>query len=102
MLYILENKKDKVYFDKIYFRMNCIIDAILKSGDGKTEDTPLYVIEVSHEYDILNIIGLEYGGEQSLVKNGMDYLKLKDNKMNLKGLYFDASPSFNFLEKSFK
>lgn len=102
MLYILDNKKDKLYFDKIYFRMKCIIDAILKSGDGRTEETPLYVIEVSHEYDILNIIGFEYGGEQSLSKSGLDYLKLKENKVNLKGLYFDVSPSFNFLQKSFK
>lgn len=102
MLYILENKKDKNYFNRIMFRMNCIIDAIMNSGDGKSVDNPIYVIEVSHEYDIINIIGLQYGGEQSLVKSGIDFLKLKDNKFGLKGLYFDVSPSFNFLEKSFK
>ncbi|MES2811232.1 MAG: DUF4919 domain-containing protein [Bacteroidota bacterium] len=102
MLYILENKNDKIYFNKIMFRMNCIIDAIMKSGDGKTIENAIYVIEVPHEYDVIDIIGLEYGGEQSLVKNGIDFLKLKDNKFDLKGLYFDVSPSFNFLEKSFK
>lgn len=102
MLYILESKKDKPYFDKIMVKMNCIIDAILKSGDGKTEESPMCVIMISHEYDILNIIGLEFGGEQSLVKDSMDFLKLKDNKFNLKGLYFDVSPSFKYLEKSLK
>lgn len=102
LLFVSESKNDKIYFSKIMFRINCIIDAIFKSGDGKTLENPFYVIEVAHEYDVINILGLEYGGEQSLVKRGIDYLKLKDNKYNFKGLYFDVSPSFNYLEKSFK
>lgn len=102
MLYVIENKKDKIYFDRMMFRMKSIIDVIMNSGDGKTKENPIYVIEVPHEYDVINIIGLEYGGEQSMIKSGMDYLKLKDNEFDLKGLYFDVSPSFNYLEKSFK
>lgn len=82
-------------------RMNNVIDAILSSGDGETASTAYYVICVGHEYSILNILGLEFGGSQSL-KGSNDYLELKPNKLNLKGLYFDVTASLSNMGKMFK
>ncbi len=72
-------------------KIRIIADAILSSGDGLTEDTAFYVINIAQEYDILNMIGYEFGGSQRLIKTN-DYLTVKENRDNIKGLFFDISP----------
>ncbi|GLB47925.1 DUF4919 domain-containing protein [Neptunitalea lumnitzerae] len=82
------------------FQFTSTIDAIISSGDGKEEETAFYVLYVPHEYDLINIIGLEFGGEQSLIKT-YDYLTLKENEYDLKGLYFEVSASLNHMSQMF-
>lgn len=72
-------------------KIRLLTDAILSSGDGLTEESAFYVINIPQEYDILNMIGFEFGGSQSLIKTN-DYLTVKENPANIKGLYFDISP----------
>ena len=100
-LYCLKllNRKDE--FKKSIIKMNIIMDALMSSGDGVTKKTAIYVINTSNEYDLLNLIGFEFGGEQSLIEH-YDYLKLAKNKYNIDGLYFDVSPCLNHLSKKFK
>lgn len=75
-------------------KMNKVIDIILMSGDGLSPETAYYVIRVPHEYDILNILGFTYGGQQSLMENNCDYLELEGSPMGIEGLYFNVDVLF--------
>lgn len=72
-------------------KLRIITNAILSSGDGLTQESAFCVTNISHEYDILNILGFKFGGSQSLIKK-TDYLTVKENNDKIKGLYFDISP----------
>jgi len=74
-----------------------IIEAMLSTGDGKTIDTSFYVINISNEYELIDVLGFKYGGEQSLVDFQHDYLKLADNEYKYQGFYFEMSPSMQSL-----
>lgn len=82
-------------------RMRIIVDAIMSSGNGKTKETAFYVISTAHEYDLINILGLQFGGKQSLIEH-YDYLTLARNEPGIEGLYFDVSPCLDHLNKMFK
>lgn len=71
-----------------------IIDAILSTGDGTTPEKSFYVITTTNEYEILDILGFRFGGEQELVENKYDYLSVVENSYNLEGLYFDITRLF--------
>lgn len=81
-------------------QIRMIVDAILSSGDGTNKENAFFVINITHEYDILNILGFEFGGTQSLIET-FDYLKVKENKNKIEGLYFDISPSLRQYESMF-
>jgi hypothetical protein len=82
---------DSVQCKKTSFRLNMIARTILSTGDGKSEKTAWHVISVDHEYDLLNLLGLRFGGDQMLTAGGCDYLKLKPNDYEIEGLYFDVN-----------
>lgn len=84
---------DSVTARKYYVRAARIISTILSTGDGKTEKTGYHVLEIPHEYFILSVLGLGYGGSQSLIGN-CDYLKVQQNDENIQGVYFDVSQMF--------
>ncbi len=88
-------------FDTTYFKANMVIDAILSSGNGLTKKTSFYVIDTSHEYSIIEVLGYSYGGSQSLIEH-YDYLTLSENENNIEGLYFDVTPCLNTLKNMFK
>lgn len=75
-----------------------IIDAILSSGDGTTKESSFYVINTMNEYELISILGFDFGGEQRLLDGQYDYLTLSENSYNLKGFYFDVSRSLNSLK----
>jgi hypothetical protein len=95
-LFVYDHQANEAEFMKNMIKMNSIYDAILSSGDGTTMETAFYVIATTHEYDLLRILGLNFGGEQSLIDH-YDYLKLLENEYGLNGLYFDVSPCLNHL-----
>lgn len=74
-------------------QMAMIIDAILSTGDGTTKERCFYVINTINEYELLHILGFEYGGRQHLIDNRYNYLTLHGNSYNLDGLYFEVSRS---------
>jgi hypothetical protein len=86
----------RVYFDKL----KKLVQTILATGDGLSEQTAFHVVNVSHEYDILNILGYEFGGNQQLTDNKCDFLSLKTNDDNIEGLYFDVKQIFRGYEQS--
>ncbi len=83
------------------FQMNVIIDALLSSGDGLEKESAFYVTYISHEYDLIKILGFEFGGQQSLIDH-YDYLKIEENPEDVGGFYFDISPCLNSMADMFK
>lgn len=100
-LYALNELQQERIFNERLNQTRIIIDAILSSGDGSSEENAFYVIEVAHEYFILDVIGFEFGGSQSL-KGQCDYLTLQENELSLEGLYFNVSACMRSLNKMFK
>ncbi|RYZ51943.1 MAG: DUF4919 domain-containing protein [Sphingobacteriales bacterium] len=86
----------RLYFDKL----KKLVQTILSTGDGMSEKTAFHVVHVAHEYDIVNILGFEFGGKQNLTDNKCDFLTLKTNDEKVEGLYFDVSQIFKGYERS--
>lgn len=99
-LYVFDKKQDTINFNKTIDKINILLDAILSSGDGEEKKTAFYVIETSHEYFLLNILGFKFGGSQSLIEH-YDYLEVAENDTGIEGLYFDVSPCLDSLSKTF-
>ncbi|MGN6569139.1 MAG: DUF4919 domain-containing protein, partial [Flavipsychrobacter sp.] len=85
-----------IYLDKV----RKVAYAILSSGDGQSEATALHVLEISDEYSLINMLGYEFGGTQELTQAHCDFLSLKDNPENIKGLYFDVKQIFKEYERT--
>ncbi|MBP1672216.1 MAG: hypothetical protein H6Q25_31 [Bacteroidetes bacterium] len=100
VLYCHDFLQDFSMVDLTMSKFKMIIDAILSSGTGESQKDPYYVIYVDHEYVLLNILGYKVKG-QSLVGT-CDYMEVAKNKDNIKGIYFDVSPSLNYLDNMFK
>ncbi|MFL9843781.1 DUF4919 domain-containing protein [Flavobacterium rhizosphaerae] len=79
-------------------KMGMILDAILSTGDGTSIENCFYVITVGNEYEVISIIGFEFGGKQSLIENKYDYLELAENAYGIEGFYFDISRSINSMK----
>jgi hypothetical protein len=92
---------DKLAGDLARAKMRLLVDAILSTGDGRTANTAYWVLEVGHEYFMLNVLDLEYGGSQSLVAGPCDYLTVKENNEGLKGVYFNVNISFDHMSDLF-
>lgn len=87
----LELEKEKA-------QASIIIDAILSTGDGTTEETCFYVITTENEYEIINLLGFSFGGSQSLIGGRYDYLTVAENPYELEGFYFDITRSLHSLK----
>jgi hypothetical protein len=70
-------------------KFNIIINSILSTGDGRTKKSAMHVISERHKYDILNILGLEFGSSQRKTGDKLDYLEVKPNRYHIDGLYFN-------------
>jgi hypothetical protein len=76
-----------IYFD--FFEKQ--VDAIMSSGDGLSDETAFFVIYIPDEYEILEVLGFKYGGEQSLTTTGCDLLKIAENQYGIGEIYFNVS-----------
>lgn len=72
-------------------QIEMIADAIFSSGDGKSLETALHVIDAGNEYEAVALMGFEAREDEYLVNDKYDYLTIDKNPYNLEGLYFDAS-----------
>ena len=97
-LYSLEQQQKFDELKKNLVKLEIIVDALVSSGDGISKETAFYVIDTSHEYDLLAMFGFRFGGEQNLIEH-YDYLTVAQNDDNIKGLYFDVSPCLEYLAK---
>lgn len=96
LVYAQKNNVDE--YKKLVSQRKAIMDAVLSSGDGITKKTAFHVIKVSHEYDLLNMFGYKYGGQDKL-SGHFHYLSLAENRFGIDGLYFDITPVLDFMSK---
>jgi len=71
-----------------------IVDAIIATGNGTSCESGFTVLYVSHEYVMLNILGFEFGGKQSLTEGLCDRLQVAGNEYGIEELYFDVNRIF--------
>ncbi|MBO7317663.1 MAG: DUF4919 domain-containing protein, partial [Bacteroidales bacterium] len=71
------------------YRLDHLIDAILSTGDGITPETAWYVIYPTHEYIVLNCLGMK-GVEFVFVAPCYDYIEIEKNNRNIEGFYFNV------------
>jgi hypothetical protein len=90
------DKREEV-ISKIYM----IVDAIMSTGDGMTEETPFHVIYVAHEYLIATVLDLEVTGN-ALIADNIDLLTIAENDKDITGLFFDMRRSMNYLMRTLK
>jgi hypothetical protein len=88
-------------FERTRTQLRLILRVIITSGDGLEENSAFYVICVPDEYETLSALGYNFSGSQTLVGQ-CDYLAIAENEENVEGLYFNISPSLNYLSKLFK
>ena len=95
------NLGDTVNGRKYFERVRGLIRTILNSGDGRTDETGYHILDVSHEYFVLSVLGYESTG-QKRTPLPCDYLTLKSNEDNLEGIYFDVTQIFAGYNEMFK
>lgn len=100
-LYALEKLKRFEEFNNKITQLRIVVDALMSSGDGRSKKDAYYVIYTSHEYDLLNIMGYQFGGTQSLIEH-YDYLTVAKNEDDIEGFYFDVSPCLNSMSNMLK
>lgn len=87
---------------KMMNNMTGLVDAILNSGDGLSTKTAWHVISLSHEYDLIDILQFNFGGEQSLVDGPCDYLTIESNSYGFDGFFFNVSKPMEYLNEVLK
>lgn len=100
LYYVYGALQDGSNFNKISFQLGFIIDAILSTGNGAEKESAMYVIRVSDEYSMIDVLGFESKGNQSMIDYRYDYIEIRENAYGLEGLYFEISASLNHLEKT--
>jgi len=69
-------------------KLHGILDAIGSSGDGESPETAFHVINIEHEYEILNRLGLELERVE-VVNSETDFVRIKSNNDTIPGIYFN-------------
>ena len=91
----LEDVDESPYFD-VSPQEKLILEAIDSTGDGKTPETALCVIDVHQEYEyiqrVVRLSVLQFVRQS--VNNGIDCLQLKDFDGRIEKVYFDISRRF--------
>ena len=92
---LLEDVDDSPYFD-VSPQEKLILETIDSTGDGKTPETALCVIDVHQEYEYiqrvvrLSVLQLV----RQSVANGIDCMELKNYDGRIEKVYFDISRRF--------
>lgn len=80
--------KDTVSYTLWNEKQSALLDAIVSSGDGDDVNSAIHVINLEHEYEVLNRLGLQIESD-SLCNDHVEYLKVQPNAEDVRGVYFD-------------
>lgn len=93
--HLLEDETDSPYFD-VSSQEELLLKTIDSTGDGRTPETALCVIDVHQEYEyiarVVRFFGLRLVRQG--VANGIDCLEFKNFRGNIEKVYFDISRRF--------
>jgi hypothetical protein len=76
-----------------------ILKSIFSTGDGKSLETALHVLNVSDEYVVCDILNVSVTGQRT-VKN-CDFLTTENTHVFEKGIYFNIEKIFEGYAKLF-
>ena len=88
MTFSYQQLKDTANYQRWDDKQNSLLDAIVSSGDGESANSPIHVISIEHEYEVLNRLGLQIESD-SLCNDHIEYLKVQPNAEDVRGIYFD-------------
>lgn len=89
-IFALKKKAKNTLASIRQYKLNHLVAAILSSGNGSKEK-PWVVISVSHEYNLLNMLGFVATGHKD-EGNNIDYILVEQKDKNSpEGFYFDVS-----------
>ncbi len=80
--------KDTVSYTLWNNKQDALLDAIVSSGDGDEVESAIHVINLEHEYEVLNRLGLQIESD-SLCSDEVEYLKVQPNAEDVRGIYFN-------------
>jgi hypothetical protein len=60
----------------------------VSSGDGTDVDDAIHVINLEHEYEVLNRLGLQIESD-SLFNDNVEYLRVQPNAEDVRGVFFN-------------
>jgi len=94
LMYAYRENDDKQNHKLVQRQLANIWVTIINSGDGTKPESAFHVLYVSHEYLLLDLFDLKYGGKQQLIGD-CDYLTTIDKVSDIKGVYFNIKAALN-------
>jgi len=94
------DRSNSVEYDQTTAQYNIIMDAILSSGNGRSQESAYWVISVQHEYELLNYLDYK-PSEQEEMQVGeqyYDYISLVENGDKIAGFHFEITPAHQHLK----
>jgi hypothetical protein len=82
---------DTAAFELWNAKQNSLLDVILSSGDGDAAETAFHVINIEHEYEIINRLGLIVESD-SLCNDRVEFLRVRENADGERGFFFNFGP----------
>jgi hypothetical protein len=70
-----------------------LINAMMSTGDGLTEETAIHVLYTTNEYELIKVFGFDFKS-QALLPKMIDVMTLEKNEAKVDVLYFDVSRLF--------
>ena len=92
------NKDESLIWSK---KLKDLTEAILASGLGETQDSPIHIIYPSDEYVLVNLLGLKVTNSK-LVAPTIDYVEVEENNFEKAGYFFDVSRLMEVYDDKYK
>lgn len=67
------------------------VEAIMSTGDGMSKNSAFAVIYIPDEYEILEVLGFNFSGSQSLIEGNYDLLEVDQNSYGITEIYFNVN-----------
>lgn len=93
--------RDTVSYQLWNDKQNSLLDAITSSGDGETKESAIHVINIEHEYEVLNRLGLQIE-KDSLCNNQIEYIRVKENAEDIPGIFFNFGACRSVYKKRYE
>lgn len=105
---LVQNYANQVYGTEIsdieenYYRGLMLSQVLAGSGDGRSKDHAMYVVNTDHEYFIMDMMGVRMHSQSLIYDNGHNYdlILLNGKEEGLDSLWFNVDICFGWLSKT--